>query len=216
MGVLTLPVSLRKVRRNIQDHGLLITIRKATSFLLRPFYEHATYRLYKIDLKHTRTSSCDINGIEFRLLDASDREVIRQIENTSEWLDGSVERRLKDGAVCIAAIDHEKLAGFNLISFGDVYMPLIRRHHRFRPREAWSEQIAVSKDFRKKGLGVSLRLRIFSELHRRGYQSLYGGALADNIPSLKLAERVGFREFVDVDYTRILTSRNWHYKRIHK
>ena len=45
---------------------------------------------------------------------------------------------------------------------------------------------------------------------------LYGGALAENIASLKLARRVGFQEFVDIRYIRILGWTGRQYERVKK
>lgn len=218
MGILTLrDVWVRKIQRNFEDHGLNCVFRKTIFFLLRPLYEKKTYRLYKIDLQRPQISEPNVlDKLEFRILSCTDADSIDEVERMSEWLHGDLASQLKEGALCIAAFEHEKLVGFNLISFGNVYMPLINLHRGFRRNEAWSEQIAVSKEFRKKGLGANLRYRIFQELRNRGYRKLYGGALVDNIPSLKLAQRVGFRIFVDITYTRTLNSRKWQYKRLAK
>ena len=124
--------------------------------------------------------------------------------------------RIEDGAICLAAFKQEKLAGFNLISFGDVYIPLVELNKAFRKEYAWSEHIAVHKNFRKKGLAIQLRCRILSELKQRGFKRLYGGTLSSNLPALKLARSVGFKELVDIDYMRVLCIKRWRYKRIHQ
>ncbi|MGC2194778.1 MAG: GNAT family N-acetyltransferase [Terriglobales bacterium] len=190
-------------------------IRKALSYLLKPAYEHRVYRLYMIDLlKQETPGPANIEGVEFRYLGTGDIAAIDQVQNNSEWLRGTLQKRLEAGGLCIAGFENGKLAGFNLISFGEVFMPLVNLRRRFRRDEAWSEQIAVVKGFRKHGLASSLRYRIFQELRSRGFRKLYGGALIDNLPSLKLARRVGFREFVDIGYRRLLNSKTWQYTRV--
>ena len=214
---LTLQVWKRKVERNLQDHGLKTTLSKTIAYLFKFAFEHRVYRLYRIDLLKDKTEPpSELEGVEFRFLDASDEAAIGQIEGNSEWLKGTVKQRLAAGAICVAAFEGGQLAGFNLVSFGNVFMPLVQIRRAFREGEAWSEQIATVKNFRKKGLASQLRYRIFEELRRRGYRKLYGGALDDNLPSLKLAQRVGFREFVDVHYTRVLTFNWWRYVRLHR
>ncbi|MGA2989424.1 MAG: GNAT family N-acetyltransferase [Candidatus Korobacteraceae bacterium] len=209
-------VWLRKVERNWQDHGLGAVIRKSLAYLVKPLYEHRVYRLYKIDLLSPAAAPYDIEGVSFRFLTPDDAAAIDQVEGHSEWLRGTVASRLRSGALCIAAFENGELAGFNLVSSGNVYMPLVRLGKRFRHDEAWSEQIAVVKDLRKKGLGANLRYRIFRELRERGFRMLYGGALAENIASLKLARRVGFQEFVDIRYIRILGWTGRQYERVKK
>ncbi len=207
-------VWIRKVRRNFEDQGIGTVVQRAIAFALSPVYEQRTYRLYRINLNRYLQPSSAMEEVEFRLLSPSDAEAIRQVEHLSEWLHGILARRIEEGAICLAAIENGRVSGFNLISFGDVAMPLIHLNRRFRRDEAWSEQISVSKDFRKKGLGAELRYRIFEELRKRGYRKLYGGALIDNAPSLKLARRVGFQEFVDIHYTRVLGRSKWIFTRV--
>ncbi|HEX6879856.1 MAG TPA: GNAT family N-acetyltransferase [Terriglobales bacterium] len=209
-------VWIRKISRNFEDHGLRTLLRKALAFLIRPFYEDRTYRLYAIHLTHANLPvPAEIDGIEFRFLSSTHTKEIEQVESMSEWLHGTVTTRLNEGALCLVAFEGERLAGFNLISFGNVFMPLVNLHRRFRKDEGWSEQIAVAKDYRKHGLGANLRYRIFRELKFRGYRKLYGGALVDNVPSLKLAQRVGFHEFVDIRFTKRIRSMKWRYSRVH-
>jgi L-amino acid N-acyltransferase YncA len=81
-------------------------------------------------------------------------------------------------------------------------------------QEAWSEHIAVHKPYRQMGLGSELRSRIFEDLKSRGIKRLYGGTLSSNLPSLKLARRMGFKELVDVRFVCILGFRSWSYRKV--
>ena len=212
MGLLTAwsEVWVRKLERNWQDHGLATTLRKSFNYVIKPVYESRVYRLYRIDLsKQATPDPGEIEGVIFRLVAAGDLNAIDQIEHNTEWLKGTLQKRLESGALCIAAFEANKLVGFNLISFGNIFMPLVHLLYSFRDDQAWSEQISVAQDFRKRGLGANLRFRVFHELRRRGFRKLYGGALADNVPSLKLARKVGFREFADIRYRRVLHSKTW-------
>ena len=123
---------------------------------------------------------------------------------------------LRKGSVCLAAMDDGKVAGFNLVSFGDIYMIFVKMRRRFRKGEAWSEQITVNKAYRGKNLGTTLRLRMFDELRGRGIRKFYGGTLPDNKANLSLTRKVGFRELFDIEYRKILTMKGWKYHRIHR
>ena len=217
MGTLQSEMQLwiRKFERNLQDHSAKVALQKSLAYLFRFAYEHTVYRLYKIDLLQRDTEPLtDIEGVTFEFLKPTNEAGIRQIEDNSEWLRGTVKERLMAGAVCVAAFEREQLAGFNLVSFGEVFMPLVSLSRRFRRDEAWSEQIATVKTFRRQGLASQLRFRIFEELRRRGIRKFYGGALRDNLPSLKLARRVGFQQFVEIRYTRLFGRRQWRYVRV--
>lgn len=217
MGNLLLDLQLwhRKFDRNLQDYGWKTAAGKSCAYVFRALYEHSAYRLYKINLRSEPTEPpSEIEGVEFRFIGEQDQAAVAAIEDNSEWLSGTMMQRLAAGALCLAAFDGGQLAGFNLVSFGAVFMPLVNLSRTFRKDEAWSEQIATVKTFRKKGLASQLRYRIFEELRRRGIRKFYGGALIDNIASLKLARRVGFREFVEIRYTRVLRSRKWRYVKV--
>ena len=205
----------RKFARNLQDYGWKAALNKSFAYVFRVFYEHSEYRLYKINLQTEATEApSGTEGVEFRFISEGDEAAVAAIEENSEWLSRTVKQRLASGALCLAAFEGGHLAGFNLVSFGAVFMPLVNLSRTFRKGEAWSEQIATLKTFRKKGLASQLRYRIFEELRRRGVRKFYGGALTDNVASLKLARRVGFHEFVEIQYTRVLRSRKWRYVKV--
>lgn len=204
-----------KFRRNIQDYGWRVTLEKSLTYLFSVLYTHKIYRIYRIDLNKAHSSiESDGQGLEFRILSANDDHAIDQIERVHEWLKGGLKESIKRGALCLTAFEGDSVAGFNLIGFGEVTMHLVHKRQTFRPDQAWSEQIAVQKAFRQRGLGAQLRYRIFQELKERGFKRLYGGALTTNIASLKLARKVGFREIVDIHYRRVLGRDSWQYERV--
>lgn len=132
----------------------------------------------------------------------------------AEWFADELGHKLAKGSLCLVALDGNRVAGFNVISFGSIYIPLLNMTRSFREGEAWSEHIGVHKDYRKMGLASQLRYRILAELKLRGIKRLYGGALRSNIASLKLARRIGFKEFADVYYRRICGVESRVYRRV--
>jgi GNAT superfamily N-acetyltransferase len=155
-----------------------------------------------------------MDDFRFEMLRAEDTDIIEQIEQHSEWLSGQLADKLRNGQICVVALDGRKMVGFNLINFGCVEIPLLETTRQFRPDAAWSEHIAVHTDYRGRGLGARLRYFIFGELKKRGYKRLYGGTLGTNLPSLKLARKVGFSEYADVIYTKILFHKTWQFKKV--
>lgn len=204
----------RKFKRNWQDHGFVAALGKSTTFLFKFAIEKKSYRLYKINLEKWQPVEIENEPFQFRLVEPEETDILEQIVNIEEWLDGLLLDKLKNGAICLVALQDRTVAGFNIVGFGKAEMPLINYQHQFRPLQAWSQQISVSKDFRRMGLAKKLRLNIFKILKERGTKKFYGGALASNTPSLKLAEKVGFSEFVEITYTKILFKKFWLFKRV--
>jgi GNAT superfamily N-acetyltransferase len=206
---------LRRFRRNLADYGWSATFRKTLSYAFWAIHLHRVYRIYRIDLSkwHPPADLCP-NGLAFKIIGSDDQGVIQQIEERYEWLQGHLKKKIEGGGVCLAALQDDRLIGFNLIGFGNVNIPLGGLKRTFRRGDAWSEHIAVQKNARQKGLGSALRYRIFDELRKRGVKRLYGGALRSNLASLTLARKVGFSIIVDVHYLRTLGKRRWRFERV--
>lgn len=207
----------RKLRRNIDDYGLSTAFRKSLMYFVVLIYERRTYRLYVMDIDsyegNTPVQSAGESFV-FSALQPDEFDAIAQVEAMAEWLEGNLHDRIQSGNICLVAREGERVAGFNLISFGECYIPLIRKSHRFKPHQAWSEHIAIHKDFRRRGLGTGLRQQVFVKLKEVGAKQLYGGTLINNFPALKLARKLGFREFVDVEYRKFGVWRRWNYLRV--
>ena len=123
-----------------------------------------------------------------------------------------MEEKLEKGGFCLVAMDGERMAGFNLVAFGEVYIPLLKMTKKLREGEAWSEQITVLKSYRRRNLASDIRSQVFNELKRKGFRELYGGTLRSNNASLGLARKVGFKEITDVHYRSILGSKKLQYE----
>ncbi|MGV7223010.1 MAG: N-acetyltransferase family protein [Nitrospinales bacterium] len=200
---------MQKIQRNLRDYGLRETSKKVAVTMLSPLYHHRVYRIYCIDLN-------SINGIEsrpfelqFKINEPTDDNTIRQIEGMEEWLQGLVAKKLENHSICLAALEKGKVAGFNIVSFGRVYIPLLRISKNLGEHEAWSEQITVDRPYRRIGLGYELRRRIFKELKRRNILNFCGGTLRSNQLSLGLARRLGFREIEDIHFIKLLGIKKW-------
>jgi GNAT superfamily N-acetyltransferase len=204
-----------KVHRNLQDYGWYITLKKTLAYLARSVYFRQVYRIYRIKLEATRPPD-DLNIPNFtsKILTPQDADRIAQVENIAEWLRGRMTKAIANGQVCLVALDGDEVAGFNLINFDHATLILVNLKKKLRRGSAWSEHIAVKKEFRKAGLGSQLRFRIFQELKRRGIRRLYGGTLRSNTASLALTRSVGFKEIADIHYRKFFSFEKWRYKRV--
>jgi RimJ/RimL family protein N-acetyltransferase len=209
-----LDILYRKLKRNYVDHGLGTALRKGVQYLARPVYDTTTYRIYGIDLRRHTPRQFTEGEFTYRMIGRDDTALIEQVEGLEEWLQGGVAAKLQDGGACIVALDGETVAGFNLVAFGKVEMPLVKTHRDFGHGNAWSEQITVNSRYRGKGLGADLRYRIFAELKEMGVKRFYGGTLSDNEPNLKLTRKVGFTEIADIRYCRRFAAKSWSCVRV--
>ena len=183
-------------------------------YLLSPLYYHRVYRIYCIGLSNINGYEPKHLDLQYKFLEPEDHELIRQIEDMEEWLQGLVAEKLENQSICLAALDKGKVAGFNIVSFGKVYIPLLKLNRDLGEHEAWSEQITVDRLYRRMGLGYDLRRRIFAELKKRKIVKLCGGTLRNNHASLGLARRLGFTEIEDIHYIKLLGFKKWTYREV--
>ena len=199
----------RKIQRNFVDYGLSVTLKKGVLYPFSALFESRVYRIYSINLEALDDFECKNNNFSYKFIGIKHIEIIRQIELMEEWLKGQVQERLEGKGICLVALDKERVAGFNLVSFGEIFIPLLTLTKVLPDNEAWSDQITVHHNYRRRGLASNLRFRIFRELKAKGITKLYGGALKSNIASLKLARRTGFREVSDIHYLKIFGFKKW-------
>ncbi len=207
-------IMLAKVRRNLRDYGLATTLRKAVLRVLGLIFEVRTYRIYRVILPASAPLPPPPPGISLRLLDPAQGSLIAQVEGMEEWLSGKVARMLEAGSICLAALEGDRVAGFNLISFDEVEMPLIAWRRRFPAGFAWSEQITVHPLYRGRGLAVTLRRTAFAILARRRCRRFYGGTLPGNAANLALCRKVGFRLITDIRHFKLLFLHRWSFHRV--
>lgn len=209
-------ILVRKIRRNIADHGWWVTFKRGLAELISPVYRHHIYRVYRIFLTDVEDDPPPMsNEFTFRFLTLDDQREINHVAYYAEWLKKDLTQKLAVGDLCLIATHRDgQIAGFNLVSFGDVYIPLVEMCRTFKPDEAWSEHIVVHKPYRRMGVGSRLRYLMFEELKRRRVKRFYGGTLRSNLPALKLARRVGFTEIVDIHLHRVVGFRFWEYRRV--
>ena len=207
---------LKKIIRNFNDYGFWITIRKSVEYPFSFIFYKKIYRLYRIDLSHYTVKKDDSSAFKYIVMDKDsiNDNIIEQIESLEEWIIGVLKKDLKEDGICIIALDGDTVAGFNWISFNEVYIPIIMKTKVFRPHTAWSEQITVNKNYRGKGLGTSLRTHAFIELKNRNIRKFYGGTLNINEANIRLSQKAGFEFYVDVHFLRLFGCKMWKYKRI--
>ena len=209
-------VLLKKIKRNIEDFGALVALKKGLMYSLKTFYENRVYRIYCIELENLEIPEVDKNDFTFKIINSKDSIIIEQIKGMEEWLYGELETKLERQGLCLVALDKERVAGFNLIAFGEVFIPLLKHKRILAQDEAWSEQITIHKDYRQRGLASDLRYRIFFELKKKSIRKLYGGTLKSNEIALRLARKVGFKELADVHFKKFFGYKNYHYNELNK
>lgn len=206
-----------KIKRNVRDYGVSTFLVKSLQSLLFPLFVRRSYLMYRIDLRTVAPRILNTEtGFEFRFISSDETDLIAQIEKMEEWLRGKIANYLQDGHKCLVALQETTVAGFNLIDFKRIHIPLINMSKPLRTKECFSVQITVNHKFRGKNIGTELRFRIFEAMKEAGYWWMYGGTQLSNSANRALTKKVGFREVAIATFTRILFCSWTTYSRIPK
>jgi GNAT superfamily N-acetyltransferase len=194
----------KKYSRNYTDYGLWVSSKKAIAYLFRPFYQKSTFYLYQVDLDKYNGLIRETSKYVFRMIDPSETVLIDQIEGMEEWLKGTMKKRLESNCLCMVVLDEERVVGFIYASTGEGNIPLLRLRVLLGPGEAWGEQITISRDYRRQGLGSRLRSSFYRELKVRGIQRSYGHVQAFNVAGKQSAKKFTLKVMVRAEYKRVL------------
>ena len=193
-----------KFHRNYTDYGLWISSKKSIAYVCQSFYRKIIYHLYELNLNKYVDTETKKSRYVFRLIQPEESQLIDQIEEMEEWLQGKLRNKLQRGCLCMAVMDNDKVIGFNYVSIGDGYIPLLSLRIITGPKQAWSEQITISSDYRRQGLGSLLRSHFYKELRSRGITNLYGHRQEFNIASRQSARKFTAGILARAEYTRVL------------
>lgn len=189
----------KRFRRNVSDYGMRATLSKAINSMGRLFYYNRAYTIYRTDLRRLPLQSKADETFSFHFLDAEQAKKYRtQVLSMEEWLIDAFDSILAEGGRCMVALDGETLAGFNLVSFNQIDLPVIGFRRKLRDGQAYSEQITVAKQYRGQNLGTKLRLELFKALRDQGAKRIYGGTDINNHANLALCGKVGLKPIANV------------------
>lgn len=203
----------KKFSRNIRDYGIWTSTKKSIAFFIKPIYHKKTFIIYQLNLKNPPKAKIDPSCFSLKLLEPEDHNLINQIEAMEEWLSGTLTPLLKANGICMAIVKDNRVAGFNLATLGEGFIALLKLRIKINENEAWSEQITIHKDFRRKGLANLLRSKFYEELKNRGITALYGHRQVWNISSEKSAKKYTHNVLAKAEYRKIFKFEKLKYKK---
>jgi len=210
-------VLIKKFKRNLVDYGFFIAVKKMILYPFSNIYKEKVYLIYKKDLRKYESANKNNPAFNFKIYTKENLNdnIKNQLTEIEEWLADRIDFIFDHSGICLVALDGDKVAGFNLVSADEVFIPLVEMQRKFKSDQAWSEQITVRKEYRSKGLGSILRYKMFDELKARGFKALYGGTMWDNWSNIELSKKVGFVIFLKIKFKRIFKNKKYEFERIY-
>ncbi|MFA5309346.1 MAG: GNAT family N-acetyltransferase [Dehalococcoidales bacterium] len=193
-----------RTRVSVRDFGVWHTIfRGIMDIIFGKIFVYRKYIVYEKQLTPSAAPEIRNPAIQFSFLTANDSGMMAQIEDMSAISRDFIAERIGRTGFCIVAKNKESLAGFNLVSTGRTRIRYLNVVLNLAESDAWSEQITVSKEYRRGGLASDLRQMMFAHLAGRGYKRLIGGYVPFNVKSGLLARKLGFVETEKLTLLRI-------------
>jgi len=196
---------IKKIWRNLYNYGLLITLKKAVYFVIKPLYKNLTYKMYFVELDNLIYKPVGNHNFIYKFVDKEDIKIIKQIEDMEEWLQNRIISKLNNNCICLVAIDNNTVVGFLIANLNEMSIPWINFKKKLRANECYGEQINISKKFRGIGLASTIRLRVFEELRKRGISKFYVGIPIWNKIIRRSVINFGFTYLTDISYLRVIT-----------
>ncbi len=181
--------SAYKLRRNIHDYGLMVSLKKSIAYLAMPIFYRHTWYITRNDLADLASPKRPERLFTFRVLQYNEPQVIDQIQVWEEWLKGKI--NLGDNQICTVATSNDGLIGFVLYALTEYDLPNTTVKIMLEKKEAWGIHIAVRKPYRRMGLATELRRTAYSDLRDRGFRFFYDHVPSDNLASLNLCNKTG-------------------------
>ena len=197
----------KKFARNFRDFGFFVCLKKTIFYLARPIYEKTNVVLFKTDIKNIVGKELYQSNLNFKWVESKDTYIIKQIEEMEEWLTGKLESYVGNNKLCLTALKNNEVIGFYLISFSDIYLPLLCLKVLLKDDEAFGEQITVHKKYRRKEIATEMRSVAYMELKKRGIKTIYSAIFPYNVASLKSNKRGGGKRIGQLLYKNIFQSR---------
>ena len=205
----------KRLSRNYNDYGLLITLKKAAFYIIRLLFINVNTIIYKIDIEINEKALPDSERFTFRLIDGKDLSYIKSIAEMAEWLEGTLAPDLLTGKkICMGVFEKEKLIGFYLAAFKRIKIPTLSMAVVLDHDEAWGEDIIINKNYRRKGISTALKYGIYSELKNRGIKCVYGCVGMFNNVSLNSSSKFWLEEATYLKFLKVLSVNKYYIRRI--
>ncbi len=196
-----------KLYRNFTDYGFLILLRKIVSGILEIFYKNSNTVIYQLNIKDNCREFNYMDNLTFALISGKDHLSLKKIEKIAEWLKGKLGPDiLTEKRICMSVFEKEKLVGFYVAAFREIFLPVLLIKIILKHDEAWGEEIMIDKKYRGRCVAGALKHRIYIELQNRGIESIYGCVGLYNKASLRSAAKFQLKKINFVKLVKILNS----------
>jgi len=120
-------------------------------------------------------------------------------------------KRLANGRMCTLALYQDRLIAYGWAT-REVKFDIDNLELQLEPGEAYIDDLYTFPAYRRQRIQIALHLQQLRYLQERGFKRSVAIVTANNTPSLKMFEKLGYRERGRLSFRRILLKRSYHYR----
>ena len=132
-------IIIKKIKRNLFNFGIWITLKKTFYFVVKPAYKKLTYKIYFIELNNFNNLPVSNNNFIYKFVDKDDIKIIKQIEDMEEWLQNRIIDMLNSNCICLVALDKNRVVGFLIANLNELNIPWINFKKILRANDCYGE-----------------------------------------------------------------------------
>lgn len=117
--------------------------------------------------------------------------------------DADITGRLTAGHRCWVARSAGQVVASSWVARGQLWSAYLARHVPLAPDEACTYETFTATTVRGLGIGPALRGRLARHLRERGYRRLLATVGPENVPAIRLVEKLGYRRIGTIGYAGV-------------
>lgn len=187
-----------------KEKGTRAVFTELGRIVARIFYQHAEYLILTHTLSACATTAGTQSGLTIR--QATTRDLIASLSPIVGSADMARFYKLFEaGSIAFIASDNCQTVGCCWASQeADPSVNRVQAALPLYPGDAYMHDLFVSPTYQRRGIGQSLLTHCLEYLHESGYKRAVAAVDKDNLPSLELTSKTGFKVIGELSHVRTL------------
>lgn len=116
---------------------------------------------------------------------------------------------IRKGHLCFIADKDGEILHYKWVAFDEAYVSELKRNIHLDSNSAYIYSSYTVPDYRGFGLDPKVTTKVFDYLHEKGMEKVYILVSHNNIPSLRVMQKVRYRKMGEIRFSQVLGSRKY-------
>jgi len=119
---------------------------------------------------------------------------------------------IRKGHLCFIADMDGEILHYKWVAFDEAYVSELDRNIYFDSNSAYIYSVYTVPDYRGFGLDPKVTTKVFDYLNKKGIEKVYILVRHNNLPSLRVIQKVGYRKMGEIRFIQVLGFRKYTYE----